>query len=108
MFTVDQALAAIESHVTPGPAESVSLGEALGRVLAQPIDSDIDSPPFDKALMDGFAVRANDVADGTARLTVVDEVTAGQVAAKPVAPGQAIQIMTGAPMPDGGDAVVKI
>ncbi len=108
MFTVDQALAAIESHVTPGPAESVSLGEALGRVLAQPIDSDIDSPPFDKALMDGFAVRADDVADGTARLTVVDEVTAGQVAAKPVAPGQAIQIMTGAPMPEGADAVVKI
>ena len=108
MFTVDQALASIESHVQPGPTESVPLAEALGRVLAQPIDSDIDSPPFDKALMDGFAVRADDLADGTARLTVVEEVTAGQVASKTVASGQAIQIMTGAPMPDGADAVVRV
>ena len=108
MFTVDQALASIESHVQPGPTESVPLAEALGRVLAQSIDSDIDSPPFDKALMDGFAVRADDLADGTARLTVVEEVTAGQVASKTVASGQAIQIMTGAPMPDGADAVVRV
>ena len=108
MITVDQALAAIESHVQPGPTESVPLVEALGRVLAQPVDSDIDSPPFDKALMDGFAVRADDVADGTARLTVIEEVTAGQVAGKTVTSGQAIQIMTGAPMPPGADAVVEV
>ncbi len=108
MHTVDQALEAITLHVAPGPVETVPLCEALGRVLAEPIDSDIDSPPFDKALMDGFAVRAEDIADGTATLTVIDEVTAGQVASQAIQPGQAIQIMTGAPIPDGADAVVQV
>ena len=108
MLTVDQALDAIESHVAPGPEEAVPLAEALGRVLTAAIDSDIDSPPFDRALMDGFAVRADDVADGTARLTLVGEVTAGEVASKSIGPGETIQIMTGAPIPDGADAVVRI
>ena len=108
MLTVVEALDAITSVVAPGPVESVPLAEALGRVLAERVDSDIDSPPFDKSLMDGFAVRATDVATGTARLVVVEEVTAGEVAEKSLETGQAIQIMTGAPIPDGADAVVRI
>ncbi len=108
MLTVDQAQQAILEHVATGPQHSVPLDEALGQVLATHIDSDIDSPPFDKALMDGFAVRAQDVADGTARLNILEEVTAGSVAANSIGPGEAIQIMTGAPMPDGADAVVRI
>jgi len=108
MLTVVEALDAITSVVAPGPVESVPLAQALGRVLADGVDSDIDSPPFDKSLMDGFAVRAKDVATGTARLVVVEEVTAGEVAEKSLETGQAIQIMTGAPIPDGADAVVRI
>ena len=108
MFSIDQAFAAIETHVAVGRIETVPLGESLGRVLAEPVTSSIDSPPFDKSLMDGFAVRAADVADGRATLRLVDEVTAGHVASKSVASGEAIQIMTGAPIPDGADAVVRI
>jgi len=108
MLTVVEALDAITSVVAPGPVQSVPLAEALGQVLAAPVDSDSDSPPFDKSLMDGFAVRAEDVATGTARLVVVEEVTAGEVAERSLEPGQAIQIMTGAPIPDGADAVVRI
>ncbi|MDP7274115.1 MAG: molybdopterin molybdotransferase MoeA [Planctomycetaceae bacterium] len=108
MLNIDQALAAIETHVPSGRIETVPLGESLGRVLAESVTSSIDSPPFDKALMDGFAVRAADVADGQATLRLIDEVTAGQVASKPIASGEAIQIMTGAPIPEGADAVVRI
>lgn len=108
MLSVNEAMAEIEQHVQPLDVEPLSLPDAQGLRLAEPIISDIDSPPFDKALMDGFAVRAADVASGTATLPLVDEINAGQVAARGLETGQAIQIMTGAPMPDGADAVVRV
>ncbi len=109
MLTVDEALAEILTQVVRSPAtEDVPLSEALGRILAQAVDSDVDSPPFDKALMDGFAVRAVDFSDGRAELRVVEEVMAGQVPQQHLSSGCATRIMTGAPIPEGADAVVRI
>jgi molybdopterin molybdotransferase len=108
MLTVAEALAAIVAEVEPLPVQHVPLDEALGLVLAQDAIADLDSPPFDKALMDGYAVRAADLADGRGELHVVEEIVAGQVAARSVGPREAIRIMTGAPIPKGADAVVAV
>ena len=108
MLSVNEAMTEIERQVQPLVVGTPLLLDAQGLCLAESIISDSDSPPFDKALMDGFAVQAADVATGTATLAVVDEITAGQVATRNLEQGQAIQIMTGAPMPDGSDAVVRV
>jgi molybdopterin molybdotransferase len=76
--------------------------------LAEDVVSDIDMPPYDKALMDGYAVRASDFANGSADCIVIEEITAGHTPIHPVGPKQASRIMTGAPMPDGADAVVMV
>jgi molybdopterin molybdotransferase len=81
------------------------MSSALGQVLAADVASDVDSPPFDKSLMDGYAVRAADVT-GNTELRVVEEVQAGKMPMKPVGPGEAVRLFTGAPMPAGADAVV--
>lgn len=92
--------------------EMVPLADALGRPLAAALASDIDIAPFDNSAMDGFAVRAQDTVTAEepdpAMLAVIEEVGAGTVPDKVVGPGQATRIMTGAPMPEGADAVVKI
>ncbi len=110
MISVEQALAEILSHVRPLEAERVPILEALGRVLAEEIRSEIQVPPFDNSAMDGYAVRAADVAGATpaapVRLLVSGSVAAGYVAGQRVAPGTAVRIMTGAPLPEGADAVV--
>ena len=90
----------------------VSLAEALGRPLARELVSDIDIAPFDNSAMDGFAVHAEDTSDASdatpAMLEVVEEIPAGCVPTRAIAPGQAARIMTGAPLPEGASAVVKI
>ena len=106
MISVEEALAEILSHVRPLEPERVPILEALGRVLAEVIVSDIDIPPFDNSAMDGYAVRAADVAGVPARLAVRGSVAAGYVAGARLEPGTAIRIMTGAPLPDGADAVI--
>jgi molybdopterin molybdotransferase len=109
MLSVADAEAIVLEHARLLPPVSVPLtAETLGQVLAEEIASDLDMPPYDKALMDGFAVRAADVCDGRATLAVIDEVTAGQTPRRPVGPGQATRIMTGAPIPPGADAVVMV
>ena len=108
MLSVSEALAAIEATVRPLAPVSISLSNAPGLVLAEDVPADRDSPPFDKALMDGYAVRAEDVPGGRATLRVIEEVTAGQVPRLAVGPGQATRIMTGAPIPVGADAVVQV
>lgn len=90
------------------PVEPLPLEQCCGLTLASDVVSEIDSPPFDKALMDGFAVRSADVVDGTATLRVIEQVAAGQVPQQAIVAGTAIQIMTGAPLPAGADAVVRI
>ena len=89
-------------------SESVPYTEAVGRVLAEPVVAAADVPHFANSAMDGFAVRADDVAEPGAVLEVVADVPAGQVATVPVGEGQAIKIMTGAPMPEGADTVVRV
>ena len=93
-----------EGRVAPG-TESVSLSEAAGRVLAEPIAADRDFPALSRSVRDGFAVRAADV---PGELYLIGEVRAGESFAGEVLPGQAVEIMTGAPLPSGADAVVMV
>src|SRR5690348_7032294 len=90
------------------PSEEVLLMQALGRALAEPIHSDRDFPPFARATRDGFAVRAQDLASGVTTLRVVGQVRAGDSYDLPVASGEAVEIMTGAAVPAGADAVVMV
>jgi len=85
--------------------EQIPALEAAGRVLAEEITADRDYPPFPRSARDGFAVRAADV---PGELTVIGEVRAGEVFRGSVSPGGAVEIMTGAPLPDGADAVVMV
>jgi molybdopterin molybdotransferase len=106
MTEVPEALATVLDRARPLAADAVALGPAvLGRVLSEDVASDIDSPPYAKSIMDGYAVRSADV-QGPATLTVIEEVAAGRMPTRAVGPGQAARIMTGAPIPDGADAVV--
>lgn len=105
MTPVDEALAIILSKSAPLPATGVDVAPAaLGLALAESVVCDLDSPPFAKAMMDGYAIRSGDAAERV----VIEEVLAGQTPRKTVEPGQATRIMTGAPMPVGADAVVMI
>jgi molybdopterin molybdotransferase len=108
MLTVEAALRLVLDHCQLLPAREVPASEALGLVLAEDIKSDVDSPPHDRAIVDGYAVQAADLASGTANLEVLEEVTAGAVPTRTVGPGQATRVMTGAPIPAGADAMVMI
>lgn len=108
MLSVDEALAAIEQFARPKAAASLPVAECLGLVLAEDVASDVDSPPHDKSIVDGYAVRSDDLADGEACLTVLEEVVAGKLPTKRVERGTATRIMTGAPLPDGAEAVVMV
>lgn len=89
-------------------SEEVLLMQALGRVLAELISADRDFPPFARATRDGFAVRAGDLANGVTTLRVVGQVKAGDSYDLPLASGEAVEIMTGAAVPAGADAVVMV
>lgn len=110
MIGPHEATAAILARARALPAERVPLAGARGRFLASALSARADDPPFDASAMDGYAVRAADVAGASAaqpvRLAVVGESRAGRGAARGVGPGEAIRIFTGAALPDGADAVV--
>src|SRR5260370_27463377 len=109
MLSISQAQALVLEHSQPLPPQAAPLNPALlGLVLAEEVRSDLDMPPYDKALMDGFALRSADLPDGKGTLTVIEEVTAGTIPKHQVGPGQAARIMTGAPLPAGADAVVMV
>lgn len=105
MITYEQALDIVLSAARPAGTERVPFGEALNRVLAEDVYSDVDMPPFDKAAMDGYACRR---ADLDVELEVLEVVAAGQVPSVGVGPGQCTQIMTGAMIPPGADVVVMV
>jgi molybdopterin molybdotransferase len=105
MLTVEEALAAILGRVEPLGTERVEILSALGRVLADPIVSRREIPPWPNSSMDGYAVRAADTGQGVA-LRVVGRIEAGSVPARSVSTGEAMRIFTGAPLPDGADAVI--
>jgi molybdopterin molybdotransferase len=111
-ITVDDARARILSSIEVLSPVTVPLGEALGRALAEDVIAGEAIPPFDNSAMDGYAVRHGDVAAASAAspvtLRVLQDLAAGSVATHAVGPGEAIRIMTGAPMPDGADAVVRV
>ena len=90
------------------PTERADLSEAFGRVLAEQIRADRDYPPFDRSTRDGFAVRAQDASAPGAALEVIGEIKAGDAFAGRIGPGQCAQIMTGAAVPAGADAVVML
>jgi molybdopterin molybdotransferase len=100
------ALALRESH--PPDTRVTTIWEASGFVIATDVRADRPMPPFDKSMMDGFAVRAADLVGASTELVVVDEIAAGEVPGREVGPGEAIAIMTGAPIPVGADAVVVV
>jgi molybdopterin molybdotransferase len=109
MLSVAEALRAVLDHAQALPPRRVPLADALGGVLAESVAADRDLPPFDKALLDGFAVRSADLEGlGPFDLAVIEEITAGRVPTRAIGPGQCAAIMTGAPMPDGADAVVMV
>ena len=108
MLTVIQALDQIVREVTTFAPEQVALNDALGLVTVEDVISREDSPPFDKSLMDGYAVLSSDISAGKRELVVVDEVTAGRTPSRDIVSGQATRIMTGAPTPASADAVVPV
>ena len=108
MIPVEEALEIVLRETQALPPEEVALDDALLRVLAEDVASDLDLPPFDRAAMDGYALRAADVAGAPVALEIVGEVRAGQWPDLAVGPGQAVRIMTGAPVPPGADAVQPV
>ncbi len=109
MLTVAEAQAIVLRTARPlTPVDCPLSAASLGAVLAEDVTSDLDMPPFDKAMMDGYAVRSADLATGRATLPVIEEVMAGRTPSRPLGPGQATRIMTGAPIPAGADAVVMV
>jgi molybdopterin molybdotransferase len=112
MITVKEALIQILASVSPLPLEKVGLLDALNRISGEDIYSGRDIPPADNSAMDGYALRAADTA-GTSRikpviLRVIEDIPAGRLPAKKVHAGEAARIMTGAPIPDGADAVIRV
>jgi molybdopterin molybdotransferase len=105
MLSVEEALELVARHCSPLAPRRVPLCDALGLKLAEDIASDIDSPPYDKAMMDGYAVRT---ADREPERRVLEEIAAGAVPSCVLLPGTASRIMTGAPIPEGADAVIPV
>jgi molybdenum cofactor synthesis domain-containing protein len=108
MIPVIEAVRIVVAKAEPLAAERVALGEALGRVLAEDVFADTDLPPFDRAQMDGYAVRSADVRETPARLRVVGEAAAGDGWRGTLRAGEAVRIMTGAPLPSGADSVQQV
>ncbi len=106
MIDIEAAIGLIEGHVPAPRCEEVALSDALGCVLAADLISDIDSPPHDKSLVDGYAIVAADLAESDRSVSVLEDVPAGTIPRHRVASGLATRIMTGAILPQGADAVV--
>jgi molybdopterin molybdotransferase len=106
LLSVADALERVLEHAAPLPAEEVPLAEAAGLVLAYPVKARRTQPPADMSAMDGYAVRASDVANVPVTLKIIGEVAAGRPFARPLGAGEAARIFTGGVMPQGADAVV--
>lgn len=108
MISVSEALDIIRREVTSFGAEDVPLAQVPGRVLAKDIIADFDLPPFDRSQMDGYAVRTVDAERAPITLQIVGEAAAGRGWRGELQPGEAVRIMTGAPVPIGADAVQQL
>ena len=108
MISVEEAQERVLAEISLLVTENVSFIDALGRVLREDVVSPADIPQADNTAMDGYAVRADDIARPPVRLKVIEDLPAGTVATKRVEPGTAIRIMTGALMPEGSDTVAHV
>ncbi len=112
LLNVDDALRRILDRIQTLPIESIAITRALNRVLAENVTAQTDIPPFARASMDGYAVRASETEQASSehpvQLAVIEDIPAGRVASLTVGPMQAARIMTGAPLPDGADAVIPV
>ncbi|HEX4055984.1 MAG TPA: gephyrin-like molybdotransferase Glp [Tepidisphaeraceae bacterium] len=108
LITVQQAIGIIDAAEIEPRVEWIRLEQCAGLYLAEDLRSDRDAPPFDKSLMDGYAVRSGDLATLPRELTVAGRIMAGGSASSPLGKEQTMAIMTGAPLPGGADAVVPI
>ncbi|MEO1289885.1 MAG: gephyrin-like molybdotransferase Glp [Chloroflexota bacterium] len=107
LMSVDEAIAGILSRIGTVDTETISINEAVGRVLAEDVISDTNLPPFDNSAMDGFAIRAEDSGNNIT-LNVVMDIPAGMHPSGTLETGQAARIMTGAPIPQGANAVIPV
>src|SRR5438552_13287504 len=108
MIPVSEAVKIVLANTAPLPVESIALTDTMGRILSEDVVADTDLPPFDRAQMDGYAVRAEDVANAPARLRIAGESAAGAGWHHEMNSGEAVRIMTGAPVPKGADAVQQV
>ena len=108
MISVAEAVQIVRQQAGKLPAEEVELQHALGRVLAGDVVADSDLPPFNRAQMDGYAVRAEDARSAPVRLRIAGESAAGRGWHQQLEEGQAVRIMTGAPVPGGADSVQQV
>ena len=107
-LSVRDAQNCVLQHVATLNSEIVKLENALGRVLAEEIRANRDQPPFDVSAMDGFALRSADLASTPSALTIIEDIKAGDRPAKTLLAGHCSRIMTGAPVPAGADAVIRV
>lgn len=117
MISIEQALEHVIQYAVPKPAQSVPLEKSLGHVLWEDVFSDLDAPPHDQSLVDGYAVRSTDFCPrairaqedgGNVELEILEEVTAGNIPTCRVESGRTIRVMTGVHVPEGADAVVML
>jgi molybdenum cofactor synthesis domain-containing protein len=108
MISISEAIQIVKAQSNRLPIEQTELSLSCGRILAEDIVADTDLPPFDRAQMDGYAVRAADIASVPARLRIVGESAAGDGWHQEMKAGEAVRIMTGAPVPAGADAVQQV
>jgi molybdopterin molybdotransferase len=112
MISVAEAIQIVKEHTSPLQPETVPLANALGRYLAEDVIADSDLPPFNRAQMDGYAVRAAEIQDATpdapSRLRIAGESAAGRGWHNEMSAGEAVRIMTGAPVPRGADSVQQV
>jgi molybdenum cofactor synthesis domain-containing protein len=108
MISVAEAIQIVKQHTRALPTERVKIEDALHRVLAEDIVADTDLPPFDRSQMDGYAVRAEDTTEAPVRLRIVGESAAGNGWHHELKEGEAVRIMTGAPVPAGADSVQQV
>lgn len=108
LISIERARELVLAHVSPLHSEAVPLDQIAGRVLAEPVEAGEQVPGFSNSAMDGFAVRADETQLAPATLEIVDEARAGHPAAGELGPGEAITISTGAPVPCGADAIVRV
>lgn len=108
MIQVSKALRIVKAETSALGAERVRINQAVGRILAEDIVADSDMPPFDRSQMDGFAMKAEDTRLVPAELRIVGESAAGLGWHRTLKSGEAVRIMTGAPVPKGADAIQKV